>query len=81
MNCHAQIWNVSPLLDSQFRIVPGLANRTGYVSFESVNYPGHYLRHSGTQIRLDPVDGGDVTEPLGQPHELDRGPPPHRGAS
>ncbi|RKN51302.1 1,4-beta-xylanase [Micromonospora endolithica] len=38
--------NVSPLADSQWRIVPGLAGDSGgNVSLESVNYPGHFLRH------------------------------------
>ena len=36
--------NVTPAEDAQFRLVPGLAG-TGTVSFESVNYPGYYLRH------------------------------------
>jgi GH43 family beta-xylosidase len=38
--------DVSPLADSQWRLVTGLGNSaSGYVSFESVNFPGHYLRH------------------------------------
>lgn len=38
--------NVSPPADAQWRIVPGLANTdAGNVSFESVNYPGYFLRH------------------------------------
>ncbi|MEU4623311.1 AbfB domain-containing protein [Actinoplanes sp. NPDC023801] len=44
-----------PHQDQLWRAVTGLAGSG--VSFESVNRPGHYLRHSGTQIRLDPVDG------------------------
>lgn len=36
--------NVSPIEDSQFRVVPGLASSSG-VSFESLNFPGYYLRH------------------------------------
>lgn len=48
---------VSPLQDSQFRIVPGLANSGGYVSFESVNYPGYYLRHYSYDGVLAPNDG------------------------
>ncbi|WKL05046.1 AbfB domain-containing protein [Paenibacillus amylolyticus] len=31
--------NVSPVLDSQFRVVPGLASSTG-ISLESINFPG-----------------------------------------
>ncbi|WP_093621945.1 AbfB domain-containing protein [Actinoplanes philippinensis] len=49
--------NVSPLRDSQFRIVPGLANSSGYVSFESVNYPGYYLRHYAYDGQLAANDG------------------------
>ncbi|TDB99712.1 glycosyl hydrolase [Micromonospora fluostatini] len=49
---------VSPALDGQFRVVPGLANTAaGYVSFESVNFPGHYLRHTDYVLRLDPNNG------------------------
>jgi len=49
----------SPLLDKQdatFKIVPGLAD-AGCYSFESKNYPGHYLRHSSYRIHLDAPDG------------------------
>ncbi|GAA1612098.1 glycoside hydrolase family 43 protein [Actinoplanes couchii] len=49
--------SVSPALDSQFRVVPGLANSSGYVSFESVNYPGHYLRHWDYDLQLAANDG------------------------
>lgn len=49
--------DVSPVQDSQFRLVPGLANNAGYVSFESVNFPGYYLRHSGFDLSLAADDG------------------------
>ncbi|MGJ6968463.1 glycoside hydrolase family 43 protein [Streptosporangium sp. G11] len=49
--------NVSPAQDAQFRLVPGLANGSGYVSFASVNYPGYYLRHYGFDFVLAPDDG------------------------
>jgi hypothetical protein len=49
--------NVSPLADSQFRIVPGLANSSGYVSIQSVNYPGYFLRHSNYDFVLAANDG------------------------
>ncbi|WP_440105163.1 glycoside hydrolase family 43 protein [Streptosporangium sp. H16] len=49
--------NVSPAQDAQFRLVPGLANGSGYVSFASVNYPGYYLRHYGYDFVLAPDDG------------------------
>ncbi|GAA3682007.1 hypothetical protein GCM10022267_80910 [Lentzea roselyniae] len=52
--------NVSPAQDAQFRLVPGLANNSGYVSFESVNYPGHFLRHYGYDFVLAPDDGSTV---------------------
>jgi hypothetical protein len=48
--------NVSPLEDSQFRVVAGLANSSG-VSFESVNFPGRFLRHRNNEIWLDANDG------------------------
>lgn len=41
--------------DATFRIVPGLAENSCY-SFESSNFPGHYLRHSSFRIRKDPRD-------------------------
>lgn len=57
-------WNVrleanpSPEADAQFRMVPGLADGSaGYVSFESVNYPGQYLRHSFFELVLAADDG------------------------
>jgi hypothetical protein len=52
--------NVSPAQDAQFRLVPGLANGSGYVSFASVNYPGYYLRHYGYDLVLAPDDGTAV---------------------
>jgi hypothetical protein len=42
--------------DATFKIVAGLADSTCY-SFESRNYPGSYLRHSGSRIRRDARDG------------------------
>jgi hypothetical protein len=48
--------NVSPLQDSEFRLVPGLASSTA-VSFESVNFPGRFLRHRSNEIWLDANDG------------------------
>lgn len=48
--------NVSPAQDAQFRLVPGLAGSSG-VSFESVNFPGHYLRvRSNGEVWLDQND-------------------------
>jgi hypothetical protein len=42
--------------DAQFRLRPGLTG-SGTVSFESVNYPGYFLRHSGFDFRLAYHDG------------------------
>jgi hypothetical protein len=51
--------NVSPFEDSQFRVVPGLANPNA-VSFEAVNYPGYYLRHRNNEVWLDANDGSSL---------------------
>ncbi|MGZ3146427.1 glycoside hydrolase family 43 protein [Lentzea chajnantorensis] len=48
--------NVSPAQDAQFRIMPGLADPSA-VSFQSVNYPGYYLRHVNYDFVLAPLDG------------------------
>lgn len=48
--------NVSPLADSQFVMVAGLADPNA-VSFESVNFPNSYLRHRNGEIWLDVYDG------------------------
>ncbi len=37
--------------DSTFKIVAGLADTT-HVSFESWNYPGYFLRHEGSRLKL-----------------------------
>jgi hypothetical protein len=47
---------VDPPSDSQWKLVPGLADSSG-VSFQSVNYPTRYLRHYDYQLRLDVNDG------------------------
>ncbi|GAA3464969.1 family 43 glycosylhydrolase [Saccharothrix longispora] len=51
--------NVSPLADSQFRIVTGLAG-SGTVSLESANFPGYYLRHRDFQVYVERNDGSAV---------------------
>jgi sucrose-6-phosphate hydrolase SacC (GH32 family) len=48
--------NVSTSPDSQFRMRTGLAG-TGTVSFESVNFPGYFLRHSAFDFQLVYNDG------------------------
>ncbi|MFG1670064.1 family 43 glycosylhydrolase [Streptomyces sp. Y7] len=47
---------VSPLADSQFRAVTGLAGG-GTVSLESANFPGYYLRHKNFEVWLEKNDG------------------------
>jgi hypothetical protein len=48
--------NVSPLADSQFRVVTGLAG-TGTVSLEAANFPGYYLRQKNSEVWLEKNDG------------------------
>ncbi|MFE7763826.1 glycoside hydrolase family 43 protein [Streptomyces sp. NPDC057438] len=48
--------DVSPADDAQFRMRPGLAG-TGTVSFESVRFPGYFLRHANYDFRLVRYDG------------------------
>ncbi|MEU3664084.1 glycoside hydrolase family 43 protein [Streptomyces sp. NPDC032940] len=48
--------NVSPAEDAQFRLRAGLAG-SGTVSFESVNFPGWFLRHAGSDLGLAHDDG------------------------
>ena len=47
-------------LDSSFKIVPALWGGSPYISFESVNYPGHYLRHCGWVAFINRNDGKDL---------------------
>ncbi|MBT0773275.1 AbfB domain-containing protein [Kineosporia sp. J2-2] len=54
-----------PYQDSQWRLVPGLADSSG-ISFQSVNIANHYLRHSDYSLVLAANDGtslfaGDAT--------------------
>ena len=51
--------SISPIQDSHFRVVPGLASSSA-VSFESVNFPGRFLRHRNNEIWLDANDGSDT---------------------
>ncbi|MEV4803782.1 family 43 glycosylhydrolase [Nonomuraea sp. NPDC049421] len=48
--------NVTPLADSQFRLVTGLSG-TGTVSLESTNFPGYYLRHRNHEGWVHQRDG------------------------
>lgn len=45
--------------DATFRIVPGLADASCY-SLEARNFPGEYLRHAFSRVRLNPNDGSDL---------------------
>lgn len=45
---------------STFVMVPGLADKIGCVSFESVNYPGYYLRHQGFRLHLHAYEESDL---------------------
>lgn len=53
--------NVQPIKDSQFIIVPGLADADA-VSLMSVNFPGFYLLHRNNAIWLRAVDDSDTYE-------------------
>lgn len=44
-----------PFRDSQWRVVPGLADAAG-VSFESANFPGQFLRHAAFSLVLNSND-------------------------
>ena len=49
--------------DMTFKKVSGLAVEPGtsyWVSFESVNYPGYYLRHSNGEVWLEQSDGSQL---------------------
>jgi hypothetical protein len=48
--------------DATFRQVPGLAkpNDPAFVSFESYNYPNHFIRHKNFILYIDPNDGSDL---------------------
>ncbi|MFG6196859.1 family 43 glycosylhydrolase [Nonomuraea sp. JJY05] len=48
--------NVSPLADSQFRLVTGLSG-SGTVSLESTGFPGYYLRHRNHEAWVERRDG------------------------
>ncbi|MFB4265490.1 family 43 glycosylhydrolase [Nonomuraea sp. GTA35] len=48
--------DVTPLADSQFRLVTGLSG-SGTVSLESANFPGYYLRHRNHEAWVEQRDG------------------------
>jgi hypothetical protein len=51
--------DVAPMEDSGWKMVPGLADSAA-VSFESVNFPGHYLRHRNGQLWKDADDDSAI---------------------
>ncbi|MFD9697614.1 family 43 glycosylhydrolase [Lentzea sp. NPDC059081] len=50
---------VSPLADSQFKVVTGLTG-SGTVSLESTNFPGYYLRHRNNELWVERNDGSTL---------------------
>jgi hypothetical protein len=46
--------------DASFIVRPARNGRAGYISFESVNYPNHFLRHAGFRIWLHYNDGSSL---------------------
>jgi hypothetical protein len=46
--------------DSTMIIRPANNGRSGYVSFESVNFPSHFLRHAGYRCWLHRIGGSQV---------------------
>ena len=48
--------------DSTWKVVPGLAGSVDNTcfSFESYNYPGYYMRHKLSRVRIDPRDGSSL---------------------
>lgn len=47
-------------MDSTFTIQPARNGNAGMVSFESVNYPGRFIRHAGFRCWLHAVGGSQV---------------------
>ena len=52
-------FNPNPVADSQFTIVPGLADPEA-VSIESINFPGFFWRHQNNFVLLSPNDYSDT---------------------
>lgn len=52
---------VAPLVDSQFRLIPGLADASA-VTIESVNFPGFYLHQRNNALLMDADDGSESFE-------------------
>ena len=43
-----------------FKLVPGLCGVKGSISFESIKYPGNFLRHQNYLIKLHKEDSSDL---------------------
>lgn len=54
-----QDFNPTPVADSMFMLVPGLADPNA-VSIESFNFPTFYVRHQNNTLVLTPDDGSDT---------------------
>ena len=50
---------VEPLADSQFHVLPGLADPDA-ISIRSINLPGYFLRREGNTILFAPSDGTEA---------------------
>ena len=48
-----------PPYSSQWRVVPGLKN-SSYISFESLDHPGYYLRHYNGNVIISPYEDDDI---------------------
>jgi hypothetical protein len=46
--------------NSSFKIVKALNGRDGYISLESINFPGYYLRHAGFRMYLNQNDNSRI---------------------
>ena len=46
--------------DSSMTVRVGLNGTPGSISFESVNFPGFYLRHANYTCQLNKVDGSEL---------------------
>jgi hypothetical protein len=53
----AEVTNDLDRQDATFWRMPGLADAGGGYSFQSVNFPGHYLRHQDSRLKLTPEAG------------------------
>ena len=43
-----------------FKLVPGLCGVKGSISFESIKYPGNFLRHQNYIVKLHNEDSSDL---------------------